>query len=416
MPREMRNLQTEGELTEYSRIYVNAFPAAAVSVENAAKRFQELVEKDDCSTLRGLFEGHELIAGMRLIDFSVNYFGQFIPAGGVGAVAVDMLNKKKGAARDLITFFLDHYEQKGAVLAMLYPFRPDFYYRMGFGYGPTIDQYSFGPSALPGSPLPEGIRYLTAEDAGLLDTFCAERAAVQHGFCRRSRWEIDGLLRGHGSNRTLVGIVQGGRLRGYLAYSFKRAHENNFVKNDLVIREWQWDGPSTLAGFCAFLNRQTDQFGRIVFATQEPGFHFLLSDVRHSSENMIPSVYHECLTSGVGLMYRIISVRKFFEATRFRDFNGQTLDLVLEVDDTFRPQNAGRYDIRFENGRASAGDTLPRGIRLGIDIADLSALLMGSVDFAALYRLGRARVEARDVPALSRLFFVAEKPQCISAF
>lgn len=416
MPREVRDLQSVSELTEYSKIYVNAFPATAVSVENAAKRFQDLVEKDDCSTLRGLFEGSELIAGMRLIDFSVNYFGQFIPAGGVGAVAVDMLKKKQGAARDLITFFLDYYEQKGSVLAMLYPFRPDFYYRMGFGYGPTIDQYSFEPSALPSGPLPEGVKYLTAEDAGLLEAFCSERAAVQHGYCRRSRWEIEGLLRGHGSNRTLVGIVQEGRLRGYLAYTFKRAHENNFVKNDLMIREWQWDSPATLAGFCAFLNRQADQFSRVIFATQEPGFHFLLSDVRHSSENMIPSVYHECLTSGVGLMYRIISVRKFFETTRFRDFNGQTLNLVLEVADTFRPQNAGAYNIRFENGRAAVSGTLPDGIRVGIDIADLSALLMGSVEFTALYRLGRARVDVGDVSALSRLFHVADKPQCISAF
>ena len=47
---------------------------------------------------------------MRLLDFKLNYHGQMLAASGVGMVAVDLLQKKKGLAKDLINYYLDHYE------------------------------------------------------------------------------------------------------------------------------------------------------------------------------------------------------------------------------------------------------------------------------------------------------------------
>ena len=70
-----------------------------------------------------------------------------------------------------------------------------------------------------------------------------------------------------------------------------------------------------------------------------------------------------------------------------RNYNWQTLNLVLEP---------------------------LAGIELGIDIAELSALLMGSASVEALYRFGRARVSSDHLPTLARLF-LAERPTCLTA-
>jgi predicted acetyltransferase len=52
----------------------------------------------------------------------------------------------------MMLYFLRHYREQGAPLVALYPFRPDFYRQMGFGYGTKMDQHRVKPSALPRGP------------------------------------------------------------------------------------------------------------------------------------------------------------------------------------------------------------------------------------------------------------------------
>lgn len=413
LTREIRRITSEAEFKEFSAPYLNAYPGGQGQPDAVAKQLFEL-SRDPQNSFWSVYQDSRLVGGMRLLDFEMNYHGRFIRAGGVGGVWVDFLHKKQGVAKDLITHFLDYCEQSGACMALLYPFRPDFYRKMGFGYGAKAERYSFAPASLPQSDGPHGVVYLTEEDAPSLQTFRDRMAAMRHGHIKMHAAERNGTFATHGPRMTIVGCKVNGELRGYMTYGFKR-HENNFVKNDMVIRDWLCDGPETMLRFCAFLRSQADQINRIIFSTQDEGFHFLLDDVRDGSDNMIPSVYHQSNTAGVGLMYRIVNAREFFKATATRCFNYQTLELVLHVTDTFRPANAGTYYIRFRDGMASLSDSPVNGIELTIDIADLSALLMGSVSIEILHRYGRAKVNASDVPMLSELF-VAARPTCLTSF
>lgn len=416
MGREIRQLVTEQDFAEFARISVNAYPGSSMTAENAAKRFQEVSENDATSQLWGLHDDDHMVGGMRLHDFKLNYFGTLIPAGGVGAVAVDLMHKKKGVARDLINFFLDHYTGKGSYLGLLYPFRPDFYYRMGFGYGQKMNQYTFSPSSLPLSSTNHGLVCLTADDLPLLEEFYTGYTSRQHGYCLKSSWELQTLFKGFSSTNCLVGYKKNGKLLGYMAFAFRKAHETNFVKNNLVIREWLWDGPEALAAFCSFLHTQTDQINRVVYNTQHSDFHFLLKDVRNGTDNLIPPISHESNTAGVGIMYRVISLAKFLQATAFRDFNGVTLNLILHVEDTFRPENTGTYYVAFKEGQARVRKELFDGIEMSINMADLSSLLMGSVEIASLYRLGKVKVSEEALSVLRTLFRVEQKPECITPF
>jgi predicted acetyltransferase len=373
-------------------------------------------ENDDTSNFYGVFDEGHLVGGMRLLDFDLNYYGEMIKAGGVGMVAVDLLQKKKGYARDMIHYFLDHYEQRGINLTLLYPFRPDFYYRMGFGYGTKMNQYDFSPASLPGGRVEGDLCYLKAEHREALQRFHTEYVMENHGFCTKSTFEWESLLKAHAENNTLVGFFRDGVLEGYLAYNFKKAHENNFVRNNMVIREWLWSSPEGLLGLCRFLATQADQIDRVIHHTQDAGFHHLLQDVRSNTYNMIPSVYHESNTAGVGLMYRITGVSHFLAQTSVRNYNGLDLELSVQIMDTFRPKNSGELHLSFRQGKATVSKERQPGPHMALDIADLSSLVLGSAGFADLYRLGRVQVESQHVKVLEELFRPERRPQCITAF
>ncbi len=418
MVRSIRQIGSEQEFLDYGRLQVSAYPAFPVPAETSAQRARELAEKDPSSSFWGAFEEEQLLGCMRLLDFSMNYFGTMIPAGGVGSVAVDLLHKKQRVAYDLIQFFLDHYEQNGSQLAILYPFRPDFYHKMGFGYGQKGNLYSFTPASLPHTKSRREMVYLNQDDLPLLTEFCGEYVAKHHGYCMKSQYELESMVKTHGVNRTLVGYKADGKLKGYIAFGFARAHETNFTKNNLNIREWLWDGQDALAACCSFLNEQADQINRITFSTQDPEFHLLLGDVRNGTDNLIRPVYHETNTAGVGLMYRIISVERFFrQVATARDYAGMTANVELQVTDTFRPANSGSYHLSFEQGQLSVQDRpLPSPIMMKIDVAELSSLMVGSVDINALYRFGKVQLDARYVATLQRLLATVEKPICITSF
>lgn len=415
MARTFRKLESEQDFKEFGRISVAAYPGIGMTADAMAQRLTDVATRDEMTDFIGCFEGDELLGGMRLIDYTMSYLGSPILAGGVGGVAVDLIHKKKGVAKDLINFYLDRYEQKGSGLAFLYPFRPDFYYRMGFGYGTKMNQYNFAPASLPSRPFQGELFYMGSDDLPLLRDFYTDYTNRKHGYCLKSSFEYDSMLRNHGPARTMIGYKENGRLKGYLTFGFRKAHENNFVMNNMVVREWLWDGQDALHGLCHFLHTQADQVNRIIFSTQDSDFHWLLKDVRNDTGNIIPSVYHEANTSGVGVMYRIISLPLFARAIAERNFSGITTGITLRLEDTFRPQNAGEYYLHFENGRLSLADEPTGDVTLDINMADLSALLMGSVEFATLYRLGRATTDSAQLDLLQRLFFT-EKPHCISAF
>lgn len=416
MPRTIRQLSTEQEYLAFCSAYVNSYPATRSTPDQLAERFQRMAQ-DPENHYWGVWEDERLVGGFVMLDFQMNYLARFIAAGGIGNLWVDLLEKKRGIAKEIIQYFMDYYERAGATLAMLYPFRPDFYHQMGFGFGPKGYQYRFLPASLPGDRTPHGLEYLTDADTRLIRDCRDAYASRQHGEIKMHGTEWVGLGIAFGQRRRLIGYKENGVLRGYMAFGFKGY--DNFVKNDLIIHEWVCDGPETRQRFCNFLRSQADQIHRIQYDTQDPDFHYLLDDVRDGSDNMIPSVYHQSNTAGVGLMYRIIDLPAFLAQTAHHSHGGVTANVSLRVHDTFRPANDGLWQLGFRAGVlsvAAAGSPAPTdAIPLEVGIAELSALLMGAVDIASLWRLGRARTDSTQLPLLTKLF-ATERPNCLTAF
>lgn len=416
--REIRPLAGEAEFEAFVGIASNAYPGSKIVSEEDRQRLkQRLVARSAAAdvSMEGLFEDGRLLGGMRLHDFTMNLRMARVPAGGVGFVAVDLLHKKRGVAKDLIGYFLRRCRARGQPIALLYPFRPDFYKQMGFGYGAKISKYSAAPADLPGSGDRSAVRLLTAQDRERLAACYARFAATRHGLLDKTPFEVDALLTA--AENRVFGYEQDGVVSGYLALGFTTDRPDSFLINDILVKELVYESRAALAGLLAFLRSQADQIRRVIFSVQDDALHYLLRDPRDGSQQFIAGLYQQTNTQGLGIMYRAVDTRALIAGLAGCDFGGQSCAVKIAARDSFLPENAGELVVRFDRGRPSLSDNAEHDVAIELDVTELSSLLMGTVSFRSLYRYGLAEIsDAGQLDAVSRLFAVDEPPICMTWF
>jgi predicted acetyltransferase len=417
MAAEIRKLNIR-ELKIFSEIAINAYPGFKIETEKQRQEFikrQIRLQREEPSiTAYGLFRNGRLLGGIRLLDFEMTLFSVQTMIGGGGLLAVDLLHKKEKAARDLMHFFVNHFRQRGACLTALYPFRPDFYRKMGFGYGTKGNLYKIRPVDLPARGRKENVRFLAKRDFRAL-TQCYNRYALRtHGMIKKLALELERLA---GPNVRIIGYYEGNVLRGYLAFTLKLPREGNFIRQDLHIIELIYESREAYLGLISFLQSQADQVNRIVYGTQDDSFHFLPVDPRNDADDLIGPLGHETNSQGVGIMYRVINNGLIFRLLRNHSFNDQNCRLRLNIADNFLTENSGSLVVHFIEGRPHLKKGKDFDVEISLDISDFSSLIMGAVSFIRLYDYGLADVSDTGFLSLvDKIFRVPEKPRCTTLF
>jgi predicted acetyltransferase len=412
MTTEIRELGDD-ELEAFVRVGKAAYPGAAVSAQELIERLRRAgPEQDPVTSRHGAFRGGELVGVMRYFDFTMSYHGHMLPVGGVGFVAVDLLHKKEHVAREMISAFLRHYRARGAPLAALYPFRPDFYRKMGFGYGTRLNVYRLATAAFPAGPR-DHLRHLGPADAPAILACHNRYVARTHGLFVRGAGVMTRTL--EAPDRYAVGYVAGDEVQGYLIFQFQRGR--HFIDNALEIVELVAEHPAALRQLCAFLHTQADQVERTLWNTHDDQLHQLVADPRNGSGNLHNPVSHETNAQASGIMYRLLDTAGFFQALGGHRFGGETLTLALDVRDTFLPENAGTVMVRFEAGRPTVDPAARPDCRLSLAVEHLSSLVMGATDLRALQAYGLAEIDDPGYSgSVQRLFLSEARPICLSVF
>ncbi|MGD8188403.1 GNAT family N-acetyltransferase [Brevibacillus ginsengisoli] len=420
------HLLTSDQLDEFITITGDAYPALNLALpdtkERTIARMKQRMEQESIN-FYGYFRDGQLLGGMILYDYLLNFRSIQIPVGGVGMVAVDFLHKKEKVAKELITFFIDHYRERKMPLALLYPFRPDFYKQMGFGFGTKNNQYKVLPSAFPSNGEKRHLQYLTKEDVQLVRECYDRLFAHTHGMIKKTDLDLRALF-DNPENR-LVGVKKGDTLHGYIVFSFKQEHELNFALNNMIVKEFIYETPEVLSEICTFLNSQSDQINRIVINTQDEFLHHLFDDARNGDVKLIPHVAHPINVAAIGLMYRVINQDALWSYLAHHNFDGVNCKVKLTVHDSFingsdnitnpPPPSTivhfvGGYPTRMEEGEEYE-------VEVKIGVADFSSMLMGVVPFSKLVSYGLAEVSNTEyVKRLGRIFQTSEKPICTTMF
>jgi hypothetical protein len=224
---------------------------------------------------------------------------------------------------------------------------------------------------------------------------------------------------------------------------FRWQRGENDMTNDLVVRTLFYDSPAVLAELLTFLHTQADQVRSIILDTPDDFFHYLPHDPRNGAPEIIYEECHQTNVQGVGLMYRVVDIPALFRLLAECDFgapfafgrspakgspaatpasgnsiniNGAPFRLRLTIADTLLPENAGSTLLHFDAGRVSVAKRGKHDVEISLDIADFSSLLVGAVDLASLYRLGRAQVSDPAYVGLVGRILAVEKPICTSLF
>jgi predicted acetyltransferase len=418
---ELRTVQpASSEFRRWLDIVADAYPIMKLSTaEQRDARWEEerkLAPRQPEQRVVGAFRDGVLVGGMRLYDLRMCVRGAQVFSGGVGSVAVGLAHKRHGIARDLVRGFLLEYRERGAAMAVLYAFRPNFYGKLGFGHGAKLNQYAVPLTTLPDDGLRERVRALGPPDAeAFLETYNRVQART-NGLLRRERWRAE--LRLEQPQFRSFGFFDGATLAGYLSVEFRLGKSDTMNRNDLFVHELIYETPAALRALLAFARSQSDQFAKLIVNTQDPDFHFSLDDPRDGSDrSLFPPVYHTTNTQGLGPMYRAVDGAALLQALggcRFGD-----LDAVVRIAlaDPFFAPLAGTRAVRFEQGQPAAVDaSTPADVDLAIDVADFSALVMGSVRLRSLVAYGRAVLSKPDWLRRLDAAFDAEPPQCLTRF
>ena len=409
----------EDEIDEFVEIYKNAYPGEELQklgpdqLSQLKTRWKKVNDENPSVNFYGCFRGEKLVGGMLLFDFTMNIFSNMVDVGGVGMVCVDLLHKKEHVAKELMQFFHSHYYSRESCLTTLYPFRPDFYKKMGYGIGNKFHQFSFTPDSSTTISRKDHITTLTTDDNTNLLDFYTEYVKKNHGMILRTDRSIQRLL----GTYNVIGFKQNESINGYLAFKFKKGDPDNFILNDLIIDEFLYDSPVVFQELMTFINTQYDQIRRIILNTYDGNFHFSLADPRNGSPAFFRTA-QETNISGVGVMYRVLNVRKLFEILKNHNFGSQTLKLKLALEDSFLPENSGNFLIAFTDGSAKIEpESSSFDAAISMNISSFSSLIMGVIPFRELFIYGLATIsDERFVDKVNKTFLSDTPPVTIEQF
>ncbi|MEW5794929.1 MAG: GNAT family N-acetyltransferase [Candidatus Zixiibacteriota bacterium] len=416
---EVRVLKDE-EFPEMIRICAEAYPSMGMVTPEDKRQWEQKFRssrRDPTWTPYGLFRGGQLVGVWRNFDFTLNVRGNLISAGGLGMVAVHLAHKKEHVAREIVETFLAHYYERGDAMTTLWPFRIDFYHKMGFGLGGRRYQYRVRPESLPKGRGKEHVRFLGEADIPALNE-CYNRIVekqtgmILHNEGRwHNRFEFWEKLRS-------VGCEIDGRLEGYLIYSFKTPDNPvSFMDAELVVNELIYHTPKALSELLAFLRSQLDQVSLITLEVSEDEFYFLMSNPTIASGDRMAPTYHESHVAGLGIMYRVMDLKRLFDGLRQPSFADDQITIEIDLSDTFLPQNDGPRVVRFENGVGKLIDRSAADVKVSLDVAEFSSLLMGAVGFRNLHTYSLARIsDLGFIDRIDRLFAYSQRPSCVTAF
>ena len=410
-----RKLEKE-ELRQLARIAASAFAAQGLSEKREAEILEtlEFIHSEvEYEHIFGLLREGQLVGGVRMIDFKMHLFSQVIPVGGALMVCVDLLHKKEKIAKELICSFIDYYRGQGTPMVALYPFRADFYRKMGFGYGTWIKQHKVKPEAFPSDGEKKNLVYLDSKDKNAIWDCYNRFAAKRNGLFEKIGLNYYRLfLR---KDNRIVGYRDGEQLLGYISFTYRLESTN---ERYMVLDEIVYENNKVLNSLGSFIRSQADQFEWVLVNTQDEVLQFLFDDPGSSSHLRIFDDAHEQVsTTAVGIMYRVINLPALFKNLGEYNFNQQNLKLKITISDTLCPENSGSIVACFVNGKVKLNEENSYEVEIKLDVADFSSMFMGAVTFSALEQLGRATISnVKYLNTVNRIFLTDQKPMCMTYF
>jgi predicted acetyltransferase len=425
------------DMEAVAELWCQAFPgkrtvAERVRMLEAGGRYggleTVLVARDDAGRLRAACKIYRLIQHIA---------GVPMPMMGLAAVAVAPAARRQGLGARLCTRALEAARERGDVISTLYPFRADYYERLGWGLVGELHEYRVRTGALPAYEEGRHVRTArSAADAEAIAACYARVAARSNGPIARDariwayrlageelgvRWLApgagpvgepgrEGAL---GSRRGEVVVHDRGGVAGYALLG--RPREGAAGVTTTQIRELIADGEEAYRGLLGYLARHTERWPVVRHTARiEERLGDRLSDPRLPGAGPARSLYFPTARVIRGPMLRILDVRaalgmrRYFDAATGPPEHPATVG--VEVEDEQMEGNRGPWSLRLDGDsvRVGAGADRRPDARVRADAATFARIFAGELSPSMAVKLGRA-VTTGHLPLLDRIFATRER-------
>ncbi len=374
------------------RIINNAYPVFNLGYDQAEKWFNKLLKDNDKSEFWGVFREDLQVACFITYDYEVNFRGTFIEAGGIGMVAVDLLHKKEKVCKHIIEFFHKYYTEKNAELLVLYPFRADFYKKMGFGFGSMQYNYVIPPSRFGRYESHCEINFADANNSKeITDFYNREIASKQNGAFKKQEKEFNKWI--NSPQMRFVTFKKDGDIIAYIVFKFSKSSQPSNLSYNFQVKEYQYKSIEGWQEISTFLNKQSDQVKYIEIASFDKDFYHYFDNPADDSDTMFDPVYHQSAKAGIGLMYKFLNPLQIFKKHANRIFTKSNLTLVFDITDNFSCKHE-RFKLTSDhNSIIFEIDDNNVDLRLETDISTISSILMGSLSTESAVKMNLVRIK-----------------------
>ncbi len=400
---------TEDESDLFRSRLSRGFGGDPDSDEKAKDRFLEIFEIDRTVAA---FDDGDLIGTGGAFSFELTVpGGRTAEMAGTTIITVQPTHRRRGVLTAMMDYHLDEASSRGEPLAGLWSSETSIYGR--FGYGPATLRHEVEMStpavALRNPETPGEVRFVEAEDAGAVmkEVYETVRERTPGMLSRSEPWwrlrrlrDDESMRRGMSARRYAV-YEEDGEALGYVTYRQKQKWED-FPEGEIHVIELIAATPVAHRGLWDFLTN-IDLFPKLEWwnAPVDDPLPFDVTDPRRVQRKLEDALW-----------IRLLDIPAALESRSYE----QDGDLVIGVDDPFRPDNTGIYSLSVQDGEAKceAVDGIEPEVECGVDV--LGHLYLGGGDAYGMAHAGRIRADDGAVRRLHRIFRTDRAPWCPEVF
>lgn len=404
----IREMQKE-DVKEFVELYHDAYPGPNLNHTQWEEMIQKRFDRDNMKTLIAVDENDRILGGLSLIDYTLYQKYNQLPAGGIGGVCVSFDAKKRGVAKFLMTDVIRRMKEAGKIVSILYPFRHDFYQKMGWGQVGELKEYRFKPASLESYPERQWVRRYQSKDLEQVKE-CYETFARQ-GNCMAARsegyWE-----RKMQSKPSLYVYEKDGKVEGYIHVIFEKG--SSMLSYDMQVEEMVYTSQEAYFGLLGFIASQFDQVENVIYYThRKDPFHHLLKEPRRE-EDLFHHLYHYSQRVGISWMFRVLDVEKALAARL--NYNAANLEVNFVIEDSFLPKQSGSYRLTLKDGKPEVVRGGEGDLKVKLDISTFSQFFAGYLSLRDAVWLRKAEVSDESVVSEIDHAFYLPEPRLMQFF
>jgi predicted acetyltransferase len=370
-----------------------------------AERFAKWIEVE---RMHAAFEGDRIIGGAGAFTYRMSVpGGALVPTAGITVVGVLPTHRRRGILTSLMREQLADCRARGDYVAYLWASEASIYGRFGYGLASRMGAITVAKDrtrvAVPFEPRGT-VRLVDLEEAARTFPPLYEQVVEQRpGMFLRSKdwWEtrklFDDPARRQGGPKNLVLLELEGKPAGYAIYNVKQDWAAGVSKGTVNIVEVVAPTPNASRELWRWLLDfdWTSEFSANLLPLDHELF-MLLAEPRRMQFRVDDGVW-----------VRLIDIGQALSARTYNDG-----EIVLDVDDAFMPENAGRWRVT-----PSGAERTDDAADLRLDVTGLGSVYLGGFTFDALVRGSRAQELTEGAAARAdALFRTSVEPWCAEIF